>query len=687
MKKTVSISNKFKRQLTIEARALDGQADGEQKRYAFSVSSEVPYLRMGFLADSWYEVLSHEPSAIDMSRAQGMPLLADHNHTDLIGVIESLSLGDRRLNAEARFSRSVRGQEVEQDVADGIRPNVSIGYLVQEFQRTGTHEDGLPIYTAVRWMPYEISSVTVPADTSVGMGRAAEGETGVVVVDDDEPAEADEAAKVAEAAAQAAADATQRAADEAASAAAAAAGTPDNATEGDDATRAKPDDATDEAAADPAAPGSTSEDTAPAADAEPQSNTAEADDEAKKKQEAERELTRLATEAGFPDQAASFLERGLSAAQAGLELLQLRRSAPPVSTRTNQPLKKESPTMKYSLARAIKVALGELTTGIEAEFDAKVAGDPELRRHGPHSVFIPLNATQYARALNTQTAAEGGATVFTQEGEFIDMLRNRSLAFQLGARAFTNLRGPVSFPKLIGGAQARWVAETPGVDVAESEAAFGSVLLSAKTLQATTAVSRQLLNQSSLDIEAIIQDDLAKAHALAIDRAVFHGAGGLEPLGLYNQAGVASVSFADGIDYGKLIDMVTEVAAGNALDGNPAFATNPRVAGRMAQTLVAPSAGSGFLWTGKISDGVVAGYDAACSNQIAADLGAGDDEHGLIFGNFSDVLVGAWGVLEVIVDPYSKARQGLIEVTTFQQADVAIRHGASFAKATGLKLD
>ena len=80
--------------------------------------------------------------------------------------------------------------------------------------------------------------------------------------------------------------------------------------------------------------------------------------------------------------------------------------------------------------------------------------------------------------------------------------------------------------------------------------------------------------------------------------------------------------------------------------------------------------------------GALAGYTARASNQVSATLGGGS-EHGLIFGNWSDALIGMWGALELVVDPYSLKKQGMIEVTSFQLCDIALRHAQSFCKATG----
>ena len=100
------------------------------------------------------------------------------------------------------------------------------------------------------------------------------------------------------------------------------------------------------------------------------------------------------------------------------------------------------------------------------------------------------------------------------------------------------------------------------------------------------------------------------------------------------------------------------------------------------KTLVDSSAGSDMIWTGTFEDGRLGGYRAIASNQVSSTLGGGT-EHGVVFGNWSDLLVGLWGALEIIVDPYAKQKRGIIEVTSFQMADIDVRHPESFVKATG----
>jgi len=162
-----------------------------------------------------------------------------------------------------------------------------------------------------------------------------------------------------------------------------------------------------------------------------------------------------------------------------------------------------------------------------------------------------------------------------------------------------------------------------------------------------------------------------------------HGTGSNnQPTGIYTASNVNAVAMGGVPTFGKLVDMVTEVLKDNALAGSLAFATTPGMAGKLAQTVVAASTDTRMIWGGPLDNGNLAGYKAIASNQVSAVLGGGS-EHGLIFGNWADAMIGMWGALELVVDPYAKKKQGMIEVTSFQLCDVALRHVGSFCKATG----
>lgn len=143
--------------------------DVEARTVAMAFASETPVERYWGL-----EILDCSPRAMRTTRlAAGANVLCDHNERDVVGVVESTTLGaDKVARAVARFGKSVRASEVFVDVADGIRQNVSVGYLIHAAVLE-SERDGVGTYRITDWEPYEISIVSVPADIKVGIGRSA----------------------------------------------------------------------------------------------------------------------------------------------------------------------------------------------------------------------------------------------------------------------------------------------------------------------------------------------------------------------------------------------------------------------------------------------------------------------------------------------------------------------------------
>ena len=145
-----------------------------------SVSSETPYLRWSIWDDevkAWvrgYEVLGHNPGEIDDSRMKDGLVIQDTHWGDQIGIIRKPEIADGKIGGVIEFGCGERAQEIAKDAAAGIRRNMSVGYIVRKTKKVGKAEDGLPIFRAVSWTPYEASFVNVPADTKVGVGRSGE---------------------------------------------------------------------------------------------------------------------------------------------------------------------------------------------------------------------------------------------------------------------------------------------------------------------------------------------------------------------------------------------------------------------------------------------------------------------------------------------------------------------------------
>lgn len=166
MKKTLKPGSTLHRSFAVDRAAINAEA----RTVELAFSSETPYDRY------WgREILDHSQNSIRLGRlTTGGPLLMDHDARDHVGVIESVQIGaDRVGRAVVRFGKSARADEVWQDVVDGIRRNVSVGYMIHDAVLV-EKSDTIDTYRITDWEPFEVSMVAVPADASVGIGRSAD---------------------------------------------------------------------------------------------------------------------------------------------------------------------------------------------------------------------------------------------------------------------------------------------------------------------------------------------------------------------------------------------------------------------------------------------------------------------------------------------------------------------------------
>ncbi len=604
---------------------IDARAVGDDGTIAVSLSSETPVPRWDGL-----EILDHSTDAIDMSRAKrGLPLLLDHSSRQQIGRIENIAVKDKKLRGTLRFSKSADAQDVKQDVLDGIRQEVSIGYMVLSRQLE-SQEGNESTYRVTRWMPMEGSLVAVPADETVGVGRSHP----------EVPAPASPAP------------------------------TPE--------VPAMPPEAPAPAA--PAAP-------APAAVAP---KVTGGDDREQAERQRVRSITALAREHKI-DAATldKWVEEGVSidsARTAVLDKIKADAAANPVRTGTMEHLGvSERERKAYSLTRAILGAADDWAEdSVERQVHFALRKQQRAQGYTPQgNLAVPLDMPMAMRAgLDSKTTSAGLELKFIEPGSFIELLRNSTKVLSLGATYMPGLQGNVAFPRQTGAGTFTWVAENPGSDVAESNVALDQVTISPKLGQSTSSYSRNLLTQAVVDVEQMVRQDLALITAIAIDLASIAGtAASNQPRGILSQTGVGSVTIgANGgtISWNNLIDLIAVVEKANALRGKPAFLTNPQQKGQMSK-IAQISAATGIpVWF----QGEVAGYRAEASTNVPSNLTKGTSTticSAIIFGNWQELLIGQWNALDIIVDPYRLKKQGMIELTSYVSLDIAVRHGASFA--------
>ena len=344
----------------------------------------------------------------------------------------------------------------------------------------------------------------------------------------------------------------------------------------------------------------------------------------------------------------------------------------------------EAETRQFSFVRAINALAHPTDRRCQeaARFEFEVS-DATAKAMGKESRGLMVPAEVLRRDLVVGTATAGGNVVATDllAANFIDLLRNKAVVMGLGTQMLTGLQGNIAIPRQTGGATGYWVAESGSPT--EAQQAFDQVTMSPKTLGAFTDISRKLLLQSSIDIETFVRNDLATVLALEIDRAAIHGSGSSnQPTGILATSGIGSV--AGGTNgaaptWANIIGLETEVAQDNADIGSLNYLTNSKVRGKLKGTFTNSTYGEAPIFG---LDGRMNGYNTAVTNMVSSTLTKGAASgvcSAIIFGNFADLIVGMWGSLDLMVDPYTASTSGTVRVVALQDLDIAVRHPESFS--------
>jgi HK97 family phage major capsid protein len=332
----------------------------------------------------------------------------------------------------------------------------------------------------------------------------------------------------------------------------------------------------------------------------------------------------------------------------------------------------------FSFVKFMREATSGNLTGLEAEMhqDGIRELSSEVNEAAKGFVIPKKVLSRASTGQNITTAGDGGNLTKQLPIMYIDALKNALILPGMGANYLTGLTG--NLPIVRGGLfSSTWAGEGTAVDSAK--AALTKITMAAKRLTATGAFSQELLRQSSIDVENWVRNGLIESNALAILAAVINGSGSA-PTGILGTANIGAVAGGDnGLApaWSHIVNLESAVANANADLGKLGYLTNSKVRGKLKQTLKA-SGVSGYIWDGKEMNG----YQCGVTNAVPSSLTKGTSEgvcSAIIFGNWADLMIGEWGGLDIVVDPYTLKKQGDIEITVHTFADVAVGHPASFA--------
>ena len=627
----------FHRTVVIEHRAAS-----EDGLVEMAISSEAPYER-------WFgvEILRHQPDSIDLTRlADGRhPLLLNHDTDRQIGVIARawLDTDAKLLRGAVKFSRSELGQEIKQDVEDGIRSLVSVGYMIDEieevepepakkgeyivkrrltgdefareqralhgehFARAGlTAERGKgdqpPVYVVTRWQPFEASVVPVPADVTVGIGRS------------------ESAAPV----------------------------------QAPTLTPAKP---------------------------EKRIMTTQVIDQPDNN-------VRVATLMELGQQYKQWIKDAevIKAIREGTSIEKFKDLVMDamISRHTDTSAMHigmtPKETQRYSFGRALNAAVsGDWSkAGFEQECSRAVG---KLTGASPEGFFVPFEA--WKRDFNVGTASEAGNLVptYLRDDLFVDVLRNALVVAPLGVRILTGLSGSIDMPRKSTAGTLAMASEIGSA--AETNPLTSKVTLSPKRISAYVEVSKQALIQSAMPLEAMIRDDLLMGAAVKLEQQYLTGTGTSNITGLLytssigtTTAGAAGAAPA----WSHFVDLESNVANSNAEpDRLSGYVINTKTRGKLKQTQKGTNLP--FIWDNGPQP--LNGYRAAVTNTMPSNLTKGTSTTvcSLAFfgADWSMMVVGMFGAPDVVVDPYTKADTGQVKITLNQFADMGVRQPAAFA--------
>lgn len=378
-----------------------------------------------------------------------------------------------------------------------------------------------------------------------------------------------------------------------------------------------------------------------------------------------------------------------------LEAEELER-AKEAAKRTPEPKKtpEEKASEQYSFIRAIRMAAsGKQLDGIEAEMSQEA--EKEFKSSGitpTGNLWIPSMLTKRGRERRdlTTTTTAGGYTVQTSVGDLIPFLDPRLAVIEAGAALLTGLTGNIDFPRNDAAATAVWEGENDAN--AETSPTFDRIQLSPNRLGAFTDISKQLMVQSTIDVENFVRNRLNFAINKALDYALINGDGSTQLItGILNTSGIGSVAIGtDGgpVSWANIVKLETEVATDDADFGRLAYLTTPGVRGFLKTTEKATGTAQ-FVWMDgpaptaqdRMRVDMMNGYRAFVSTQVPSDLtkGGGSSLHAILFGNWEELIIGQWAGLDVVVDPYTASKNALVTIVVNSWWDAALRHAASFA--------
>lgn len=319
---------------------------------------------------------------------------------------------------------------------------------------------------------------------------------------------------------------------------------------------------------------------------------------------------------------------------------------------------KRSDMKEFKLVNAINSIVNNKPLS-EEDRNYIAQGEKEMRDAGlNYAGQIQMRAT-----IEAGTKTQGKEVVATEKMPILEAIKNNLVLVEAGANFMTNLRGDISIP-VYDGTNVAWGTETGAAT--DGAGKFTEVNLSPKRLTAFVDISKQMLNQQSDDVEALIRRDIANAISQKLESTILGKEAGdnTKPAGIFavDSKVVKSVN-----NYAAVLGMEEGFEGKNY--GEKVWIVSPKA----KSTLKAKDKGTD---TGNylIQNGEMDGYKVICSANLPANY--------LAFGDFSDLVLCQWGSLDICVDPFSQAVNGKIRIVVNAYFDAKLRRASSVIGGT-----
>lgn len=642
---------KFRRELNGYGGVIN---EGHNDQYEFEIafSSEQPYQRQFWDEQNQEmvvldEILVHTPEAVDLSRLNNnAPLLFNHNFDNHLGVVCNARIdADKVGRATVRFSKhGTLANDIRNKVIEGTMEKISVGYDIKEYHID--YAKGQLIVT--KFVPFELSFVTVPADDSVGLNRSLNTITVNLeakrdmtkeqieeIKEEQEPAQVEET-PVEENKESEVEETQERQVEENKE--------DENLEDGKDAEH----------------PESVDDDSSTVREAEEVKEEREAapveeekiEEVAERSEEDELEIREIARELNINDEE---LERALAVKDMTPEAFRTKALNNITNAQRNneQQIKDSKMEKTFDLNNVIRSLVdGEALGANEAEFSAMAATATMQRGRAARggSVFVPAAAMRAAAAGNTKADLTAITDEKLMTESYIEMLMPESVLGRLGVTVYSGLTAPTAIPKMTKSSVDAFGFVDENGAAPEGKAEFANVKLSPKTFAGGNPISRQSI-KTVPGIATLITDHINQAVRIKLEQLILSDkANDRGPAGLVKQLVDASrVTKKAAFSYKDFLKEIAQLTDA----GVPAQAIKFAMSGATAAELEStPKSDRGDAQGFILENGKIAGYEVVTSGVIPADH--------IVLGDFSGITIGEWGGLELDMDDTTYRAQSAI---------------------------